>query len=199
MEYFAKSLACVSIVHDVPSANIDHIEMDHQNGIQSLMDTLYNAGHRKIGFIGVRPHLTWSQSRLAAYIQSIIRLELRFDPRLILEEIDMKAVQKKMKEGVTAWVCSIDSIGYKLCRILLDTGVKIPRDVSIVGFNGVLPLLNCPQLTTIKAPLKTMGTFALRRVANRIYDPLHQPIKILHRCELIEGETVGDAKKSRSA
>lgn len=184
----------VAIVHDVPEHKIDLIDMDNHQATDELVKKLIKRGHDKIGFMGYRPQLAWSRSRLGGYLQAMYTSGLEVDKSLIVGEMDDQIVVDKLKEGVTAWVCSIDVLGYELCRKLLDRGIKIPDQVNITGFNAVRPLLNCPKLTTIKPPLKEMGVAALHRLMIRVEEPLAQSIKILHRCELIKGETTGDRK-----
>ena len=188
---FSKRIPSVTLVHDVPGARINHVDMDHMQAVQDLMDKLFQQGHRRIGFVGYRKNLTWARARLAGYLQAMLRRDLPVEPSVILEEPSGDKVLHLMKKGVTAWVCSIDSIGYRLCRALLDRGVQIPKDASIVGFNGVTPLLNCPQLTTVRPPLKTMGQSALNLLLERLEAPLVRPLKLLHPCEFVPGKTVG--------
>ena len=184
----------VAIVHDVPQLKIDLIDMDNHQATDELVKKLIRRGHEKIGFMGYRPGLSWSRSRLGGYLQAMYTSGLQVDESLIAGEMDDQLIVDKLKEGVTAWVCSVDVLAYELCRKLLDRGVKIPEEVSITGFNDVKPLLNCPKLTTIQPPLKEMGVAALHRLMIRVDEPLAQSIKILHRCKLIKGDTTGDIK-----
>ncbi len=190
----SEKLPVVAIVHDVPALKIDLIDMDNHQATDELVEKLIRRGHKKIGFMGYRPGLSWARSRLGGYLQAMFTSGLHVDESLIIGEADDQLVVDKLKEGVTAWVCSVDVVAYQLCRKLLDRGIKIPDQVSITGFNDVKPLLNCPKLTSIQPPLKEMGVAALHRLMIRVDEPLSQSIKILHRCKLIVGDTTGDIK-----
>lgn len=192
VESLSEKLPIVALVHDVPELKIDLIDMDNHQATDELVKKLIRKGHKKIGFMGHRPQLSWSRSRLGGYLQALYTSGLRIDDSIIAGEVDVQLVLDKLKEGVTAWVCSVDVIGYNLCRNLLDKGIKIPEDLSITGFNDVTPLLNCPKLTSIQPPLKEMGVAALHRLMIRVDEPLAQSIKILHRCKLMVGDTTGD-------
>jgi DNA-binding LacI/PurR family transcriptional regulator len=181
----------VSLVHDVPDSRIDLIDMDNNRAIRQLVEQLIALGHKRIGFMGHRPHLAWSQARLSGYMGALFSAGLTIDPQLILGEADPRSVLELHKNGVTAWVCSVDVVAYRLCRDLLDDGLKIPEQLSITGFNAVQPLLDCPQVTTVQAPFKQMGAAALQRLMLRIDSPSAQPIKILHRCAQVPGHTIG--------
>jgi len=194
VKYLSDKMPLVAIVHDVPELKIDLIDMDNHQATDELVKKLIRKGHKKIGFMGYRPNLSWSRSRLGGYLQALFTSGLPVDESIIIGEGDDQLIVDKMKEGVTAWVSSIDVLGYEMCRKLLDRGIKIPEELSITGFNAVKPLLNCPKLTTIKPPLKEMGVAALHRLMIRVEEPLAQSIKILHRCKLVIGETTGDIK-----
>jgi DNA-binding LacI/PurR family transcriptional regulator len=181
----------VAIVHDVPSAKVDLIDMDNHQAVSDLVSKLINKGHKKIGFIGYRPQLSWSRSRLGGYLQALYTKDIDIDKSIILKELDEDLVVRKLDEDVTAWVCSIDLIAYDLYRRLLDRGIEVPDKLSITGFNKVSPLLNCPQVTTIEPPFKQMGVAALHRLMLRVEEPLNQTLKILHKCNLIVGESTG--------
>lgn len=194
VKHLSELLPVVALVHDVPELKIDLIDMDNHQATDELVKKLIRKGHKKIGFMGYRPGLAWSKSRLGGYLQALYTSSLKVDESIIAGECDDKLVIDKLKEGVTAWVCSVDVLAYDLCRKLLDHGVKIPEDVSITGFNDVKPLLNCPKLTSIQPPLKEMGVAALHRLMIRVDEPLAQSIKILHRCKLTVGDTTGNIK-----
>jgi LacI family transcriptional regulator len=194
VELLCKSWPVVALVHDIPSADIDLVDMDNDMAVSQLLHTLIEQGHRKIGFMGHRPQLSWSQARLGAYLRGLFAAGLTIDPELIVGETDAELAFEKLADGVTAWVCSVDVVAYQLYRELLDMGIKIPEQMSITGFNAVQPLLDCPQITTARAPFKDMGAAALQRLMHRIESPATRPLKILHRCVIVPGLTVGPFK-----
>jgi LacI family transcriptional regulator len=185
----------VSVVHDVPDSKIDLIDIDNHQAIDALVQTLIDQGHKKIGFLGYRPGMAWAKARLGGYLQALYTKGIEIDSTIILNEVDDDLVVEKLKDGVTGWVCSVDLMAYDLYRKLLDRGISIPEQLSITGFNSVRPLLNCPQVTTAQAPFKQMGVAALHRLMLRVEEPLNQTLKILHKCDLVIGESTGPVNK----
>jgi DNA-binding LacI/PurR family transcriptional regulator len=62
---------------------------------------------------------------------------------------------------VTAWVGSVDTVGYNLCRRLTERGVRVPEDVSVIGYDD-LPVAGYvdPPLTTVHQPMREVGALA---------------------------------------
>jgi LacI family transcriptional regulator len=184
----AEKWPVISLVHDIPDGvRGDLISMDHCGSIQRVVEHLYNKGHRQFGFCGFRPKLSWSRSRLGAFMQSLHEKGLTIKQEHILETVDTEHVIKAREEGISAWVCSVDRTAYKLMRELTDCGISIPGDLAVTGFDAVPPLLNCPQVTTVKPPLNDMGSAVLHMLIKRLEDPSVPPIKSYYPCEIIEG------------
>ncbi|NQZ58624.1 MAG: substrate-binding domain-containing protein, partial [Lentisphaeraceae bacterium] len=133
--------------------------------------------------------LSWSRLRLGAFMQSIHEKGLELKQENILNVADAPHMIKAREQGVTAWVCSVDRIAYKMVRELTDLVIKVPQDISITGFDAVPPLLNCPQITTVKPPLFKMGSAALYQLLTRLENPHNPPLKSLFPCEIIEGSS----------
>lgn len=202
---FADMLPCASLVHSHLDMGVDCIDNDHAGGVNMLMDHLYSLGHRRIGFLSAPNRRSWLFTRFAGYMQAINRLGLSCDPSMAVNlyekphkssQLDMEAqadaVAEQVRRGVTAWVCADDFVGYNLYPRLVKRGLRIPRDVSIVGFSGLEPpQQNLPQLTTVHPPFERMGTAAVQRLLNRIKHPDEPADHIQFSCEFIKGQTTG--------
>jgi LacI family transcriptional regulator len=201
----SQRLPCVSIVHGVPKARVDLIDMDHRGGMELLMDRLYELGHRHIGLIGRCAELAWSRARFAGYVESLCRLDLPFHPEYVVDvavrnledkglpwDSYVDAVAAQVRAGVRAWMATSDWAGNAVCRGLLDRGFRIPEDVSITGFdNSEGTTLDCPPLTTVRVPSQTMGAAALNRMVERLRNPAESPRCTLFSCSLVAGKTSG--------
>lgn len=208
----AEKNPCVTIQHVYPTP-MDWVGADENQGIDLLLDHLYALGHRKIGFFGQCNAVDIARNRLSAFINGLFRLGLEFDPRSVvplekthLEDKEMNisayldAVIRQMQNGLTAWVCASDWVGYLLCRALLDRGYHIPRDVSIVGFdNSEDNTLNCPRLTSTIIPSQKIGAEALRRLISRIRHPSSPLLRVMLPCRLFEAQTTGPVPKVAKA
>lgn len=199
----ASQVPCVSIQHAYQKARMDIIGVDETLGIEQLMGHLYSLGHRKIGFFGHCGQVYQARMRFAAYISTLAQFDLELDLANVvdvtaghLEDKEMilagqiESVNRRIKQGVRAWICASDWVGYLLCRGLIDRGYNIPKDVSIVGFDDSEDnTLGCPKLTSITVPSLRIGAEALRRLINRIKHPTSPPLKVMLPCKLFEAQT----------
>jgi LacI family transcriptional regulator len=160
-------------------------------------------GHRRIGFFGHSPKVSFARTRFAAYFSALSRLELAYDSAdaiplsaAHLEDKDVtlgdqiKAVTQQIQKGVRAWMCASDWAGYLLCRGLMDRGCRIPKDVSIVGFDDSEEnLLGCPKLTSVAIPAQKIGAEAMRRLIGRMRHPSSPVLRVMLPCKLFEAQT----------
>ncbi len=202
-------MPCVSIQQTYPKTRMDIIGVDDTLGIERLMEHLYSMGHRKIGFFGNCGKVYNARMRLAAYISTLAELNFELDLANVIDvnqghledkEIilsgQIESVSRRIQQGVRAWVCASDWVGYLLCRGLIDRGYNIPKDVSIVGFDDSEDnTLGCPKLTSITVPALRIGAEALRRLINRIKHPSSPPLKVMLPCKLFEAQTTSPPPK----
>jgi LacI family transcriptional regulator len=96
-------------------------------------------------------------------------------------------------------VLANDALAFGFMRVALQRGVRMPHDLSIVGFDG-LPhgALFCPALTTVSQPMREMGRVACCRLFEAIEDP-GRIESTEFPMVLIERESTGPAPAVRSA
>ncbi|MCD4826087.1 MAG: substrate-binding domain-containing protein, partial [Phycisphaerae bacterium] len=87
------------------------------------------------------------------------------------------------------------TVGYELYPLLQKRGLRIPQDVSIAGFTGLVPPQGCSQLTSVRAPFERMGAAAVQRLFNRLSQPDESAYHIQFGCEFVKGETTGPPAK----
>ncbi len=146
------------------------VSTDNESGIRQAVTHLMDHGHRSIGFIAGDPGDAGdSQARLHAYHSVISEYGLDADPRLVADgwhSIDggYEAVQKLRESGVkfSALVASDDSSAIGAMRAIQDTGLQIPRDVAVIGFDDQPDAVaQVPPLASIHVPLVEVGQQAL--------------------------------------
>ncbi len=204
-----EKLPAVSIVHDYPNTQIDLIGIDERRGISELMEHLYAAGHRRIGFFGLCPEVTWSCGRFAAYVESLTRLDLAYDPANVVR-IDLKAaleadpfpmpetgnqVLDRIRHQVDAWVCASSTTAEALRMHLLAAGLRIPADVALTSFHGNSRYASngLPPFTTTDVVDEELGAAAIRRLISRIDSPNESRRAILVPARLMVGKTTRPA------
>jgi len=203
----AARMPCVSILNEYPGVQLDVVGIDEQDGIGMLTDHLYQLGHRKIGFFTKNGAAGWAQARFGAYVASLYRLGIEFEPGIIIGmsadilddkettlKLQVKQVSEQIRRGVGAWVCASSRVGYALCRALLDRGFRVPQEVSIVGFGDgetEEERLGCPELTSASVAPLTVGAEALKRLLARLHHPGAPRDELKLKCRFVAGKTTG--------
>jgi DNA-binding LacI/PurR family transcriptional regulator len=147
---------------------ISNIQINYQAGISQSIDHLIELGHREIAVISGP-----QTNRTAVALQKAIVDELqnrRLCPFPILEsnfKVDggASAVRVIMEQSSipTAIFCGNDLIAMGAMSALEEAGVKVPEDVSVVGFDDIyFARLARPPLTTIRVPREQLGELAFK-------------------------------------
>jgi LacI family transcriptional regulator len=91
----------------------------------------------------------------------------------------------------------ISAIGSILA--LQEAGLRVPEDVSVVGFDDIrIAVHNNPRLTTVRQPLEKMGELAARTLLKRIEDHADWIPKIVIEPELVVRDSTGPAPTERT-
>ena len=195
---------CVSLVEQFGDQTLDCVDVDHYRGISKIVNELVNKGHSKIGFITRKYAIEacWSYRRFSALSDKMMRMGLTLDKKNVINifpgtfkspyDANTEAL-KRTKEGVTAWVCAADHIGYDLIERLEAIDVQIKEEVSVVGFDGIQSPLKKHTLSTIKIPHREIGYHATKRLNEIIKNPYNLPQHISINGELLSGNTLGTA------
>jgi DNA-binding LacI/PurR family transcriptional regulator len=198
----------ISIVHSYSDSVVDVVRLNETEGMTSLVRHLASLGHKKIGFLGHCPEVSWARARHAGYIEALssqgmayhadhvlpVSLQEALEEDLIVEFTAAEAVRKLIAQGVTAWISANESIGYSLARGLISRGVRLPEDASITGFHTFMrPPYGLPILTSVKCPPEELGENAMRFLTSKIAKPDILPCTVLLPCTLVVGATTGPA------
>ncbi len=167
------------IAHDIPLVTIDVsaegarsvvLEVDYAQGIDQAVQHLALLGHRHIGFAsGPMPHLT-NVRRKDAFVQSAKKIGLpeQNAPVFIGEHTFEGGTQAALhflgiKTPPTAIVCSNDMMAVGVLRVMSERGIKVPRDMSVVGFDDIhLAEFMNPPLTSVRMSRQDLAQAAFK-------------------------------------
>ncbi|HAI11153.1 MAG TPA: hypothetical protein DCM28_05570 [Phycisphaerales bacterium] len=195
-------LPCVHVLHRTPGLNVDCVELDSEMAIGQLMSHLHQLGHRRIGYLGGWSDQSHAQARFAAYVQSLVRLGLPFDPSISLDLLDTfgadeqpdhvteKRVIELTQQGVTAWVTTNAHLALQWHTCLTQAGLRVPEDVSLCGIHGQPNALSVPDMTSVDLPYAELGRAAMDLVLRRIKCPTAPVQRVGYQGIFIEGKTV---------
>jgi DNA-binding LacI/PurR family transcriptional regulator len=141
--------------------------------------TMYLAGrgHRRIGFVKGTDTVKDAHDRYMGYRKAINDIGIKYDPRLeyqsnFLEESGIKAVRYYFSgkfERPSAIFFSSDAVAMTAINELRNIGVSCPKEVSIVGFDGIdAGRYTDPPLTTVLQPIYEMAAEAVRQIIRDI-------------------------------
>ena len=192
---------------DVPVVLLNCYSADHAfpailpgdvAGGNRATELLIAAGHRRIAHITGEEWMEVSKDRLRGYREALATADIPFDPALVREgnwqlSSGYEATLELMKlpRPPTAIFCSNDPMAIGCYEALKQLRVRIPEDVSVVGFNDdELASHLMPKLTTLKFPRHQMGRRAAERAleAGHKRTEIHRAVKV--ECELVERESV---------
>jgi LacI family transcriptional regulator len=195
-------LPCVSLVEQYGSTAIDCVDVNHYLGISELIDRLLAAGHRRIGFFSRHypVEACWAFRRFSAYVEKLTRAEIPIRQDDIINmtqgkdatlEEGYQHLLHQTRQGVTAWVCAADHIAYEVIAQLGHNGFKVPRDVSVTGFDGIKSPAGAPDLSTVQVPYRQVGFTGAKRLCDMIRKRFDLTQHILLECRVHEGKTIG--------
>jgi LacI family transcriptional regulator len=170
-----------------------HVLIDHQGidtkgsavgatnwqGAFQATEYLIHLGHQRIGFITGSMDLGCAQDRLSGYQAALRAHHLREIPELIYEGdffqnsgVTAANVLLALPEPPTAIFASNDSMAMGAMDATRHRGLRIPDDLSIIGFDNIpQAAMVYPPLTTIQQPLEQMGRVATQMLLDMVNQP----------------------------
>jgi LacI family transcriptional regulator len=188
----------------VPVIFFDRVEQDGQNTVVVIdnkkcgylaTEHLINQGCRRIVLLSSSLKRNVYALRYQGYRDALYDHNIAFDEKLLLvndlsENAGVEAARQivKMKPLPDGLFCTNDFVAAVCMRTLKESGIRIPQDIAIVGFNNdAVSKLVEPTLTTVNYPGKDMGEIAARYLINHLKgeSKLEQTNTIIVRSELV--------------
>ena len=179
--------------------NLSSFTIDDSLAAQQVIELLYSRGHRSIGLLGGNWSCTQiSHRRLTGCRNACLRLDLPFDVDRqcepcrysMPEAYAATKVLLKRCPDLTAIFAISDVMALGAIRALYDLGKRVPEDISVVGYDGiVIGQYSMPRLTTVRQDTQQLaerGVDALLRSIQRRSPPVHGLVPF----HLIQGESV---------
>jgi LacI family transcriptional regulator len=179
---------------------VTNVVLDHKRAAELSLRHLHQLGHRQIAFMRGQPFSADSDDRWKSIV-SVARelgLEIRVDLTIKLErdltspELGYPVVQELLQKQrrFTAIVSFNDIAAIGAIRALRDANLRVPEDVSVIGFDDIqVAAYHNPRLTTIRQPLRDMGETAARILLQRLQGFKDYPEEFAVPPELIARET----------
>lgn len=179
---------------------VSSIEMDYIGAMKQVMEYLYSLGHRKIAYLSGLGRNAVYDLRVKGYLDMIQKLGLPYGDELLIE--GRKPYLTGMAEGYkyavqllesdrefSAVVCVNDLMALGAMKALKEHGLRIPEDISVVGFDGIeFGKYWEPELTTMSMDKEEFG----KKAFEMLFSNITQGCTSYHECTMeltIRGST----------
>nr|MCR5075820.1 substrate-binding domain-containing protein [Ruminococcus sp.] len=159
--------------------DIDSVNSDSYHGGYILTDYLVELGHRDIGFFGTVNATSSINDRFLGYIKCLIENGLEYreewtigdrnERGILNDKIDFPEIMP------TAFVCNSDETAFRVISALKSKGVRVPEDISVVGYDNYTVSSICiPTITTVEVDLDRMATESVDIMMKKLDDPKYR-------------------------
>ena len=175
------------------------VSTDDGAAAEQAISHLHQLGHRRIGMLlGPLDHIP-SQRKLSAARPLLERLGAPLDDALVVRglyslESGQAGASRLFAAGATAVVCASDPLALGAVRAARRSGLRVPADVSVVGFDDSF-LMSCtePPLTTVRQPIESMGRTVIDLLLSQIAGTTEPGDELLFEPELVLRASTGPA------
>jgi DNA-binding LacI/PurR family transcriptional regulator len=215
VDEFAVPVPMVAISAHCATPKATNVVLDHYVAARVALKHLYDLGHRRLAFMRGTKAIPDSEYRWRGIQKVAQELDLKIEPSLTVR-LDstgwpLKTGQHPMDPQIaynptrallertrdfTALFCFNDTAAMGAIRAIKDTGLDVPGDISVVGFDDIVSAaFTTPSLTTVRQPLFAMGQKAAQLLLERIADREKEfPAEIEMAPELVVRESTGPVR-----
>jgi len=197
-------LPTVAVAGHRSMKGVTNIVLDHVQAAQDVINHLVRLGHRNIAFIRGQPFSSDSADRWRAICDACSALGIRMQSELTVQlqgddpspNLGYQATKELLsrKPRFTALFTYNDIAAIGAIRAIRESGLRVPKDVSVVGFDDIREAAyHLPSLTTVRQPLRQMGEIAAQTLVERIEGQKKYPSEIAIKPELVVRESTAEA------
>ncbi len=178
-------LPTIVVGKDLPGWEDQCVYIDNFGAAYDATKHLIDFGHRDIALVRGIEHHQDAIRRFEGYKQSLADAGIEYDPELVLEgnftaQSGILAISSLLMRGklFTAVFCANDMMAYGARLALYRQGIRVPEDVSLVGFDDQAEsAFTTPPLTTMRQPAAEMGSVAARALVKLMQgEPCQLPV-----------------------
>lgn len=154
----------------------DSIISDGYYGMAVITNHLLQLGHTDIRFVGTLNVTSSIDDRYYGYCRAMMDHGINVEPDMVVPDRTRDGVLNvTLPETLpTAFACNCDMVACELMAKLRDSGVRVPEDVSVAGFDDyVIPGLGMTEITTYSVDTETMAKACvdclIKKIKNRHY------------------------------
>lgn len=178
---------------------MDEVICDAEEGVKVAVNNLYKLGHRHFCFIGSKDGQVYNEYRYKGFVEALQNLNVGMNDTISIDcHLSVQDGFEAGKQLLTleripsAVVCGNDMVALGVSRALMESGLRVPEDVSIVGFDDIEAAAYFkPSLSTIGVPKQDLGRFAIKVLIDRLVNPRDYNVSLRLPYKYIERESTG--------
>jgi len=196
----SRNIAFVNTIVYDPASPHPNIGFDNRGMARKLAEYLLHLGHTEFGVIsGPRGSNDRARERVEGVHQALAKKGLPLPAERVVERpyrvaegrLGLKTLME-LPSPPTAVICGNDYLAAGAMRALISRGLRIPEDVSVVGFDDIrFSRYTSPPLTTVSQPKNALGREAMTMLIEILNDPEVPPRKRVLSAELVVRGSTG--------
>jgi DNA-binding LacI/PurR family transcriptional regulator len=203
-----KNIPLVMVGHPIPEIELHAIVPDGRSGAFQAVNHLIELGHKRIAMIIGEPmYDPITAERVEGFRFALTKAGLSAKKEYIAEadfgkpETALKATNKllELPDPPTAIFCASDSLAFRAYKAIKEKGLKIPKDISVVGFDDIAAPeyaeLPKPDLTTVRVDRKEMGKSSVEILFEVIQNPARTAYRYTLPVQLAVKKSSGPPRK----
>jgi DNA-binding LacI/PurR family transcriptional regulator len=169
-EALSEGVTCMVINNIVKDLDVSYIAVDNVKGGAIAVDYLINLGHRRIATVTGNLQTQAGADRFDGYQKTLKKYDIAHNPEYIYKgDYSRRSARQAaerffgLEEPPTAIFAASDDMALEIISVAFEKGIRIPEDVSIIGYDDNPAGIYGPiALTTVKQPLFQMAESSVR-------------------------------------
>jgi len=156
-------------------------------GVYDLTEYAINCGHNNLAFYSSTKFQT-IQDRLRGFYSALYKHKIKIPKENVIISNSVNPLVEMLiskKITPTCIICGKDDDAFKLIQQLKKRGIEVPQDISVTGFDNVLPTSANFLLTTAKQNFIELGRVATQKLLNEIRSPNNVKTTTYINCDII--------------
>lgn len=176
----------------------NYVDTENIKGTETAIEYLISKGHKKIAFVAGSEKETNASDRFVGYKNALKKHNIEFRKDYVINgQFEQRVAFEKSKalleleDRPTAVFCSDDYMAFGVIDQIKSSGLSVPKDIAIIGFDNIeVSKFTKPSLTTIAQPMYKIGKSSVDVLMGLISKKYSPPVRKTLDTELIIRESV---------
>lgn len=175
----SRNIPYVLIDYYPKNGNYVSVLVDNVKGGAEATELLIKSGHTRIGFLGGDIQHPSISDRYQGYTNALVKNNIRINKNWTFiqdytsQEDGFNAVDKILKDKPTAIFAANDALAIGCIRGLVQNGIKVPDDISFIGFDDIEESYQIePPLTTMRVEKEELGSLSVKKIIQMLSEDI---------------------------